>query len=461
MPISFHPDIIFINYAPHLLAYHSTVDVYSYLKDTSSDEKIRVYYPPLTCYTLAGAQFISRPLATGFDEWIERAGYLQTNTESYAQHYVALNETPYLLRYLFAMKLPYLFFDFGIAFLLMKMLADEKKKLRALKLWMVNPVTLHSAFMMGQLDVIPAFFLMAAVYFARQSHRSRLAFMLGLATAFKNIPAALFPVLLLTSGERIADRVKMALIGAAPYLLLLIPLYISSEGFVLYSIFPPILNDRASAFSPVNLIWTAAAAAIGLALFFAARRLASRWPMAVYTILFFALFESAVRLRLDLFPFLLVNLIVLAHFFLSKKHDGFHLSDYFLILLLSVFSVVPILFHYFVYVTPFLVLWLAERKEMTLVVAAQVMALAFYVLKDASVLAGLFTPLHPTFFASLPDFYTLSDPALSHPRVAQFLTYAENLARMVFRFSSWLIIAASVTRLFEAVRGESNAEAAV
>jgi hypothetical protein len=84
--------------------------------------------------------------------------------------------------------------------------------------------------MMGQFDVIPAFFAVAALYLAVKREKYFLAaLLLGIGASFKIFPA-LFLIPLALLKEKWLDRIKVIGIGALVYVATILP-FIGSAGF--------------------------------------------------------------------------------------------------------------------------------------------------------------------------------------------------------------------------------------
>lgn len=141
-----------------------------------------------------------------------------------------------LFRFLFdnllgilVLKLPYLIFDLLIGVIFWKIFDSPKKSLTALLLWIFNPVNLYATYMMGQYDVIPAFFIILSVYFIVKKRLNLAALALGFGIAFKLSPVFLL-IPLLVFGENFWNRVKLLFLSAVPYFLSII-LYLPSQSF--------------------------------------------------------------------------------------------------------------------------------------------------------------------------------------------------------------------------------------
>lgn len=130
---------------------------------------------------------------------------------------------------LFLLKIPYLFFDLGIAFVIFKLFDSPRKSLIAFTLWMFNPVNLFATYMMGQFDVIPTFFIILSVYMAVKNRLQFAALALGFGVAFKISPVFLIiPLVIL--GKNYMERIKLIALSIMPYVVSIIP-YISSSSF--------------------------------------------------------------------------------------------------------------------------------------------------------------------------------------------------------------------------------------
>ncbi len=133
------------------------------------------------------------------------------------------------------LKLPYLFFDLGIAFVLLKLFDSPRKSIIAFTLWMFNPVNLFATYMMGQFDVIPTFFIILSVYMAVKNKLHFAALVLGLGIAFKIFPIFLI-VPLAILGKNYMEKMKLFSLSVLPYFISIIP-YIFSSSFRINALF--------------------------------------------------------------------------------------------------------------------------------------------------------------------------------------------------------------------------------
>lgn len=131
-------------------------------------------------------------------------------------------------RNIFLIKLPFLFFDMALAFLLLKIVDTGEKGLSAFKLWMLNPFSIYSSFIHGQYDILPAFFVILALYFARQKKWYYMCFAIGLGTAIKSWPILLLLPSVIIIEANLYKRIKLFFCGVAPYVATLIPYQIAN-----------------------------------------------------------------------------------------------------------------------------------------------------------------------------------------------------------------------------------------
>lgn len=222
---TFHSDIQPFYFAGDVIAKGNLLNFYDYLGRLPLDSPVlKVYppnlfnYPPMVYFFLGPVSYLlslpfSRDLLHNFIFNLPSIlGNIQFN---------------FLL---LALKTLYLPFDALIALLLYKLFKDPDKKFWALTLWIFNPVNLYATYMIGQFDIIPAFFVVAAIYFAVKKSRIFLsAILLGFGMAFKIYPLLfLIPLAFVKPGW--IDRIKIFLIGFTPYILSMLP-FLPSRGF--------------------------------------------------------------------------------------------------------------------------------------------------------------------------------------------------------------------------------------
>jgi len=225
MPITVHPDLWALSFSQYFFNQERIFNIYDYLAKLPPDHAlVRNYgtnfftYPPLTYFTLGFFGFLLKPLS---DPLLSR--WLMNNLSQAYQH-------PLLFRYLFLFKLPYLFFDFGVAFLLMALFRKESEKKAAFLLWLFNPLAFYTTFMIGQFDILPVFWVVLSLYLLLKKKTEWAAVALGIGGAFKMFPLLFLPLLILAFGRTVGEKLRLALFGFLPYLLTVAP-FLSSAAF--------------------------------------------------------------------------------------------------------------------------------------------------------------------------------------------------------------------------------------
>ncbi|MEM3399606.1 MAG: hypothetical protein QXP42_02125 [Candidatus Micrarchaeia archaeon] len=149
---------------------------------------------------------------------------LKFGISPFAQTLLYEGETNILL---FFAKIPYLFFDIGAALVLLRL--DR----RLFMYWIFCPITIWVSYVWGQFDIIPVFFVVVALYYAkisfeRNCFRSACLSMLslGMGIAFKMFPLFFVPFFAIFLARK--DIGRGIMLGA----LALLPLIVASLPFI-------------------------------------------------------------------------------------------------------------------------------------------------------------------------------------------------------------------------------------
>jgi len=346
MPITYHPDLLGHSFSAYFLAYEGKINLYDTLASLPPDHPLVknfgvgdiFIYPPLTYYTLGFFRFLVKPFADpNLIPWL-------------MVHLDSLHSYPRLFEHLFLFKLPYLFLDIGLAFLLTKFFDDPKKKKLAFILWMFNPVAIYVSFMIGQLDLLPVFFSVLSLFLYKKKKNYLSMISMGIAASYKMYPLFLILPLAFLISDKFKERLKLTLAGIFPFVFFIAP-YLSSSAF------------RAMVFSPKSQ-----------------KMLFMNWPLsgaeAVYP---FVLFLSIITF---LSYYQKINITPL---------------PYFLAILLLIFSVTHFHPQWFLWVVPFLVLELVDNNFENIVLALVIFFgwILLTLLFEPSLSFGLFNPLWP------------------------------------------------------------------
>ncbi len=375
MPITLHPDLLGHSFSAYFLAYEGKINLYDTLASLPPDHPLVknfgvsdiFIYPPLTYYTLGLFRVLIKPLADPkLIPWL---------MENLGQ----IHSYPRLFEHLFLFKLPYLFFDVGVAFTLMGLFEEKKKKIWAFSLWLFNPVTIYATFMIGQLDLLPTFFTVLSLYLFHKKRLNLSLLSMGIAASYKMYPLFLLFPLAFLAKEKLWGRIKLIALGLAPFVFFIAP-FLGSSAF------------RAMVFSPKSQ-----------------KMLFMGWPLSGAEVVY---------------PFILFLALIYFFGFYSKKKLS--LPIYFFSILLLVYSVTHFHPQWFLWVTPFLIWELVDNnfENIILVVTIFFGWLALTLLFEPSLSFGLFNPLWP----SLEKAVGLSDILGKYTNIYQF----KSLIRSVF-----------------------------
>lgn len=357
MLIAVHGDFVFVNYFPGKLAHEGVLDIYRYI-DVNFGEDMKftwTYYPPLTYFVLGAFQFILRPFTHGFYQWIHAVYSAGTGVSGWL---TASGVSFDFFRYLFFMKLPYLAFDGLCIFAIFQYVGDRSLRMKALKLWSVNPVILYGVYMFGQVDIMPASLAVASLLLIKRGKYWWGFLLLSAAALFKTFTVFLIlPFLIVLARSRKAVLKNMTAV-IIPFILVLLPLYISSRGCVMVSLFPKFYIERSAAIP---------------------------WPFVqkmIFTGLYLFLTFTCFKLR--------------------KEREGVSVLGLSISALMLVYTLFFVPVHYFVWVVPFLVIAVCLRVVPAWLYWFQIFCLFVYNLNSPKTTTALLAPVNPRFFYGLP-----------------------------------------------------------
>lgn len=373
MPFSLDADIFRNNYVPHQLAAYGNWDGYSFMRDNFRDLVVPThnpFFPPLAIYIPAFFQSLFHKFIPTLKDWfLHYESWLKLGG-GYALGHVSFGADAQLFRNLFFLKIPLLFFDFGIGLILLRLANDINKAFFVYKLWMLNLIVLHSGYASGQIDIYPTFFVMLALILSIYNRPSWVMVSLGLGTLFKSYPLILIPIAILYHGKTFKQRLKLLIYAIIPIALFYLPTVISSKGYSLLSLYPG------------GTIGTGSGN------------------------------KALVAMK---FLLILSYIYLLIYIYLQgkSKSNKFNLENYFFLAFLLLFTFQPIAIRYYIWMTPLLFLQFARDKNLWKVSLAQILALAELRLCSQHLWLGLFAPLHPNFFLSLPIFESFISPFIN------------------------------------------------
>jgi len=358
MPLTIHPDIRALDFGAFLISQKAQwLTFYDYFSTLEKNSHlVNIYgldlfiYPPLAYLTPALFMFILGP----FYNFSANMIFLN-NMES-------IFGTIEIFRIAFLLKLPYLLFDFLVAYLLLKIF--KEKGLTAFKLWMFNPLTLYATFAMGQFDIIPLLLIVASIFFALQKRKWLAVIMLGLGGAYKVFPLLFLPIFVLLFDKNFWFRLKLLALGLFSYLIFVVP----------YFLFSPMYRQAAFLAHQTEKM------------FFMKLPLSGAEYLSVFAIGYSLLLIVAAR---------------------AKSHQENFWRFGFLLMLLF-FSITHYHPQWFLWITPFLIWELVTYrfKNLWLVIILFASWLVITFLFEPSLSIGLFSPLWPQ-LSQAPDLSAL------------------------------------------------------
>lgn len=343
---TYHPDIAGQSLSAYFWGFKNIVNPYEHLLSLPATHPLVknfgvldiFIYPPLTYFTLgtfqkifafSGLQHFLETVMSGFNIYkISNLGY-----------------------YLFLLKLPYLFVDLAVAYILFLYFKETKYKHLAPIIWLFNPVTLYTTFCMGVFDIIPVFFTVLALYYVKKNRLNASALAIGFGTAFKMYPIFLLPFIILKASQKFWPRVKILLIGLLPVIITNFP-YLTSQAY------------RFMVFSPKSQ-----------------KMLYMQWKLSGAE---------------GLYPFLVFSILLFLQSQNLKIKTRFF-NSYFFIFFLLLFSVTHYHPQWFVWITPFLIIEMINFKFKDLwLYTSLVLCYIFIVFTfENSLNVGLFAPINP------------------------------------------------------------------
>lgn len=268
---------------------------------------------------------------------------------------------PNVFRTLFLFKVPYLIFDLGCAFLLLRIFEDHKKGVFAFIFWIVNPIVIFATYIAARYEGIPAFFILLSLYYAKNNLPTRSLLSLGVSVIVRWYPLIALPFFVIILGKNLVKRLKLGFWGLLPLGSMII----------------------------------------------LARLLGGPGEVEVLTQIpwhenFFAMRFYLGHLYDNVFVFVVAYTFLLLHTYFNTDYSFRSLWKAVLILLLVLFATSFFHVHYLMWLIPFLTLQIVEDRRFVGLFVALVLCFVVYTFQWGQNLAGfLFTPLDFSYFVSL------------------------------------------------------------
>ncbi len=210
----FHPDIKTIAFQTSFLK-DGVTDIYTHLVENKASLTLKeefVYFP-LTYFTIGSYQAVlSTLLGSGFNQWLGDA-----NANSVVNN-------PKIFEFLILLKLPLLIMDITIAYLLLKFFKDKKLGERAFELWLFNPFTIILIYGFSNIDLYTVLLTLIAFLLIKQEKLIASLVVFGFAISFKLYPLLFLPILF-TYAKSIKEKVQTILIPLGIFIATLIPFW--------------------------------------------------------------------------------------------------------------------------------------------------------------------------------------------------------------------------------------------
>lgn len=216
MPFFYHPDIK-SQYFHFQFLEKGVFNIYNYLDQNKKNlpNTDTFNYLPLTYFTFGTNHIISKVfMPKDYSLWLNDWG-VQKNDY--------LNFPIFLL----ILKLPYLFLDIGIAYLLFKLFPKKKIYL----LWLLNPVSIYLIYILGNFDILPSFLTLLAFYLLKNKKDFCAYFSLGTAIAIKMYPILFLPFFLFYKKENLKQKFLNLIFLSIPLLISILP-FLTNPSFI-------------------------------------------------------------------------------------------------------------------------------------------------------------------------------------------------------------------------------------
>lgn len=392
MPIATHSDLFAVEIFPPLLLKEDVIDIFSYL-----DQKGESYfYPPLSYYLFGLFEFLLQNFSSSYLNWLDsiRSSYLN-GLEGQADAFIKAAPNPNIFKDLFLAKTPFLIFDIASLLIIFKFTNEKILRRNSMHLWILNPVIIYTTYIFGQFDIIVLFFILWGFYLIRK--HSKLGMLsLGIAGALKSYPFIIVLPLVLIYGKDLKERLKLIIVALIPFIVSIVPVLINSPHLAIFTFFPK------------NM--------------FHYKQPLEGWEKYSQLIKYGSLALS-------------YSLILLLSAFIKLK-DKWRTSVgiSLIVVLLALTLAGRTHFHYLIWELPLIILWFRKNlKFLTVIILTQTISFASYKLLANQLQLGLFAPLNPDYFSSLPTFNSLINQIIPYRIIS-------TLGFLVFTFVNFYLI---------------------
>lgn len=317
MPVTLHGDLIYIWSIPSLV-FSGVRDPYYYA--TANFTQITnstwdVYYPPFSFAVNAVWLEVIRVFSPNLIDWLDKSREYVFSLADYSlTAYLDVGSTDYLNISL--LKIPNFIYDALILLGLVR-LSGRVWECKTAILWLINPVVLYSAYMMGQIDLLTAVLVVWATIMAVKGRRFLSLTLLVIGTMVKVLPIVLIAPMAFLLGKSWKDRIWLIIYSVIIFIIFNLP-FAHDLARLQIAYFPPIMPGLADwSFRPDALVMIgklATGGGVGLWLAYkiirAEKRVKSKYfpdIIGLILLLFFSAYRGALfNHYVVLMPFLVI-----------------------------------------------------------------------------------------------------------------------------------------------------------
>lgn len=407
MPISVHSDLFAIESFPPLLLKEHVIDIFSYMDKKS----FSYFYPPLTYYSFAFFELIIHFFSDTFLDWMNNLRVANLNgLEGQAVAYIKAVPNPKILKDLFLAKTPFLLFDIASLIVLLKFAKAKMIKSKSAVIWALSPVIIYTTYLFGQFDIIVLFFILLGFFLLRRNTKLGML-SLGIAAAFKSYPFIIVLPTAIIFGANFKQRLKLIAVAALPFIISVLPTLIASPQLLIFTFFPKNLFHYKGALEG----WQKYSQL-------------TKYGLLALSYVFILVLSVFLKLRDKLRTSIGISLVVvlLALTLAGRSH-----------------------FHYLIWEMPLIILWFRNNlKFLTIVILIQTISFASYKILANQLQLGLFAPLNPDYFSSLPTFNSLINQIIPYRVISSlgFTVFTVVNIYLILNILTFLIFKAEIEK---------------
>lgn len=322
MPFALHADFISYNWRAHLISTHFIFPI--------------PVLEPLGHILYALNQLLFSPIFKNYELiFLHPFGVKGSFFTSSVNDWLTFVQLININKILFFLKIPHLFFDFLTLFLLMLFFKKPKEKILAASIWLFNPVNLYTFYIFSRHDSISIFFIILSLFFLKKEKLglSGLSLWLGILTRLQSILFVPFYLIFFIFKSK---KIKNIMTLISIFVLVVFITFGISKMINFNTNLLTQIKDESNSIELVSI---------------------SNVPHV----------NQLFRTTIGGIPLFVSASVFLLLWFVSiiknSKFDEIILTNVLLMFMLLYFSINPFSFHYFVWLSPFLTLFIARNSQ--------------------------------------------------------------------------------------------------